>query len=115
MPEQATSSGSASRCRPADGATLVAAAKRFSADCSPGGSVRPPVDGGECSSVHVELSGVRIAPPSANFQRTGLMRRRRRVGAAPRVTAMMRSMGVRWSMGLRDEICLGARGGAGNQ
>jgi hypothetical protein len=44
-----------------------------------GGSVRATVDGSGCSSVHVELNGVRIAPPSANFQRTGLMRRRRHI------------------------------------
>ncbi len=45
------------------------------------GSVRVTVDGSGCWSIHVELNGVRIAPPSANLRRTGLMRPGHRVGA----------------------------------
>ena len=59
---------------PADSAMPATAAERFSADSARGGSVRRDGPRQRCLSTQVELNGVQIAPPSANLQRTGLLR-----------------------------------------
>jgi hypothetical protein len=71
----------------------------FSAKAVRGCFARATVDACGYSSVKVKFNDVRIAPPSANLQRTGLMRRRRRIAARSPGRPGGRAMGVRSWMG----------------